>query len=683
MKPAAVRHIPEKMMFNTNMIINCILNHLDSFISKEGDTFAAGATIAFQNGSQLKEGTNGGIALECAIAYDFQWKEGVAYYRPTGGNIVSAMSAVNQVPDTGFDSTLFYAVGSRFVNLVTNVQYICTDASVGAAAWSVVASGGGNVTGPGPTVVSNNFAVYSGTGGLTIGSPTGASMDGSGNATFLSVRVNGTGGAGHMHFRHQSSAVSGTANSNTIYGLAAASNGFGFIINNDAYASSIVFDATVARTYTLPDLSGTFALLANAAAFTSLTVGTASSLAGDVIFQNATNSTTQTFRGTNPTNSIVYLLPTTAPTAGQALVSTAPSLGISTLSWSTVSGSGVNTMGAIGSTPNANGATITGTTLNLEPASASFGGVVTTGTQTFAGAKTFSGTTTITTSGNATTSVLSLTSNTYPWIGWTSTTGTLGTPVFTTRSVGTRIVMLNALSGSAVDYAIGVNTAVTWISVSQNTGRVAFYGGETEFGFFNNTGLYLQVSGTSSLGQINITPGAAGASNYEYINFGQFSNQRAAPDMTTRSVGTRLVLFSAVGGGALADYAIGVNSGDLWIGTASTAQTISMYAGATRVAFFAGTANVALTITAGYNIAFGTTGTGGQIGTTTAQLIGFHGTAGTIQRASAAQAAVATTAATQTSPWGFTTQAQADGIVTLVNEIRTVLVNKGLMKGSA
>jgi hypothetical protein len=28
--------------------------------------------------------------------------------------------------------------------------------------------------------------------------------------------------------------------------------------------------------------------------------------------------------------------------------------------------------------------------LNLEPASASFGGVVTTGTQTFAGAKTFS-----------------------------------------------------------------------------------------------------------------------------------------------------------------------------------------------------------------------------------------------------------------------------------------------------
>jgi len=51
---------------------------------------------------------------------------------------------------------------------------------------------------------------------------------------------------------------------------------------------------------------------------------------------------------------------------------------------------GVLSLSAIGSTPNANAGTITGTVLNLQPASASFGGVVTTGTQTFAGAKTFS-----------------------------------------------------------------------------------------------------------------------------------------------------------------------------------------------------------------------------------------------------------------------------------------------------
>ena len=47
------------------------------------------------------------------------------------------------------------------------------------------------------------------------------------------------------------------------------------------------------------------------------------------------------------------------------------------------------TLSAIGGTANANGATLTGQVLNLQPADASFGGVVTTGTQTFAGAKTF------------------------------------------------------------------------------------------------------------------------------------------------------------------------------------------------------------------------------------------------------------------------------------------------------
>lgn len=51
-------------------------------------------------------------------------------------------------------------------------------------------------------------------------------------------------------------------------------------------------------------------------------------------------------------------------------------------------GSGVTTLAAIGSSPNANGATISGSTLNLQPASASFGGVVTTGAQTIAGIKT-------------------------------------------------------------------------------------------------------------------------------------------------------------------------------------------------------------------------------------------------------------------------------------------------------
>ena len=73
------------------------------------------------------------------------------------------------------------------------------------------------------------------------------------------------------------------------------------------------------------------------------------------------------------------------PGAGKVLTST-DNTGITT--WETPTG--VTTMAAIGSTPNANGATISGVNLNLEPASATYGGVVTTGAQTFAGAKTFS-----------------------------------------------------------------------------------------------------------------------------------------------------------------------------------------------------------------------------------------------------------------------------------------------------
>ena len=52
-------------------------------------------------------------------------------------------------------------------------------------------------------------------------------------------------------------------------------------------------------------------------------------------------------------------------------------------------GGGVTTMAAIGATPNANGATISGSTLNLQPADTTYGGVVTTENQIFSGEKTF------------------------------------------------------------------------------------------------------------------------------------------------------------------------------------------------------------------------------------------------------------------------------------------------------
>ena len=61
--------------------------------------------------------------------------------------------------------------------------------------------------------------------------------------------------------------------------------------------------------------------------------------------------------------------------------------------WTSVAAgsSGVTTIGNISATSNANGATISGTTLTLTAADGTNGGVVTTAAQTFAGTKTFSG----------------------------------------------------------------------------------------------------------------------------------------------------------------------------------------------------------------------------------------------------------------------------------------------------
>lgn len=71
------------------------------------------------------------------------------------------------------------------------------------------------------------------------------------------------------------------------------------------------------------------------------------------------------------------------------------------------------------------------------------------------------------------------------------------------------------------------------------------------------------------------------------------------------------------------------------------------------------------------------------LGQSASDPISFHGASPIAQRSGAAQVAVATTGATNTTPYGFTTAAQADAIVTLLNEVRATLVANGLMKGSA
>lgn len=72
---------------------------------------------------------------------------------------------------------------------------------------------------------------------------------------------------------------------------------------------------------------------------------------------------------------------------------------------------------------------------------------------------------------------------------------------------------------------------------------------------------------------------------------------------------------------------------------------------------------------------------GVQIGAT-GEKLGFLGATPIVQRVGAAGVAVATTAATSSTPFGFS-EAQANAIVALVNECRATLVALGLHKGAA
>lgn len=71
-----------------------------------------------------------------------------------------------------------------------------------------------------------------------------------------------------------------------------------------------------------------------------------------------------------------------------------------------------------------------------------------------------------------------------------------------------------------------------------------------------------------------------------------------------------------------------------------------------------------------------------QIGISSAALVAFYGATPQAQPSGAAQAAVATDAATTgAATYGFTS-AQANGMVATVNAVRLALVNLGLIKGS-
>jgi hypothetical protein len=169
------------------------------------------------------------------------------------------------------------------------------------------------------------------------------------------------------------------------------------------------------------------------------------------------------------------------------------------------------------------------------------------------------------------------------------------------------------------------------------------------------TGTKIGTATTQKLGFFDATPVEQQAGNSDVLASLVTLGLRATSDNPPLNLGTGALTAGTTGVGAFSATSI--------TGTGTVALTDHM------------------TVTDTKNIILNTT-TGSQIGTTTGQKLAFHGSAPVIQRAGASQAAVDTTGATNVGPYGYT-EAQANAIVTLLNEIRAALVEKGLIKGSS
>ena len=134
-------------MATTNINITNTAQDLQS-VTDEGNTTnnninLDNSAIVLDNGSLLQKGTvdngaGGGIARVCSIGYQDEWENGVQYFLDNNSaQIIRANSINNTVPDTSFDITKNYIVGSIFHDMNNQNKYICTDNTEDAATWDI------------------------------------------------------------------------------------------------------------------------------------------------------------------------------------------------------------------------------------------------------------------------------------------------------------------------------------------------------------------------------------------------------------------------------------------------------------------------------------------------------------------------------------------------------------------
>lgn len=98
--------------------------------------------IELENGSLLKKGSydfggNGGISKICSVGYEDMWQSGIRHVFDNNGFIRNSTNCFNIVPNSSFDNTLRFKVGTIWT-LDNGTSYVCTDNTTGSAVWDLV-----------------------------------------------------------------------------------------------------------------------------------------------------------------------------------------------------------------------------------------------------------------------------------------------------------------------------------------------------------------------------------------------------------------------------------------------------------------------------------------------------------------------------------------------------------------
>lgn len=171
-----------------------------------------------------------------------------------------------------------------------------------------------------------------------------------------------------------------------------------------------------------------------------------------------------------------------------------------------------------------------------------------------------------------------------------------GVPTFTSRSAGTKLILNAALTGSKVDFAVGVSSTSLWNSVPDNAGSFTWYAGTTNIATLSGSGdltvggIATSVNKTSALSTTTTSTSATTVSSFATASYrsATFDVQvSSGSNFTSKTIkvihdGTNIqiqTIAEMVMGSALGTFDASISSGNLnlvFTAASSTSTTVNV-----------------------------------------------------------------------------------------------------------